>query len=575
MFWKRKPKVGLLPKILGGLLCAVVVVASAVGGSALAMKIADSDSSLMQRVRENPIVAKVLPQNTDENANATEQTQETPSEAAMTEEPMSVDAVTSAPTGPIDYRQNPFVAIVKKSSPAVVNIDVETIITQKVRRINPFGGFDGDPFFEEFFGDAFPFFGGGRKNNGKKGEKKSEPKEEIRKIPRRGKGSGFLINSDGYILTNNHVVEEADTITVTLLDGRSFKAKLVGKDPTFDLAVIKIVPKNNGEKEAVKKLPYLPLGNSDATEVGEFVVAIGNPHGFENTVTSGIVSAKNRTLQDGNINFQGFLQTDAAINPGNSGGPLLNIRGEVVGINTAIVPYAQGLGFAIPVNPARQIMDDLIKHGEVRRGWLGCVVQNLMPALVEAYNIPVKEGSIISNIESGSPAEKAGLKVGDVIVKVGAAKIKNNQDVVFAVRSHLAGEKVPFEIYRDGKKQTVTVTLAEIKDSKTGVTGKSNGKDILSETGEKYGIKVRTNSKEYATSQGLKESNGVVVLSVSGDSELARIGLQPKDVILEINRKKINTVSDFKNNLNAKAKAIGMLISRDGQTLFLSYSSKN
>ena len=569
MFWKKKSKVKLLPKILGGALCAIIVVACAVCGSALAMKIAKGEVPFMQGVVSHPIVAKVLPQNTDPKEQAKEEPkEEAAEESTQVEEPIPVDAVTIAPSEPIDYRQNPFVAIVKKSSPAVVNIDVETIITQKVHRINPFGG---DSFFEEFFGDGFPFFGGRNKKNNKKNDKK-QPKEEVRKIPRRGKGSGFLINSDGYILTNNHVVEEADTITVTLLDGRSFKAKLVGKDPTFDLAVIKIEPKNKDEKEIVKKLPYLPLGNSDTTEVGEFVVAIGNPHGFENTVTSGIVSAKNRTLQDGNINFQGFLQTDAAINPGNSGGPLLNIRGEVIGINTAIVPYAQGLGFAIPVNPAKQIMEDLIKHGEVRRGWLGCVVQNLMPALVEAYNIPVKEGSIISNIEPGSPADKAGLQVGDVIVKVGSAKIKNNQDVVFAVRSHLAGDKVPFEIYRDGKKQTVTVTLTEIKDSKVGKVGKLNGKDGVAETGEKYGISVRKNSKEYAESQGLKEKGGVVVLSVSRDSELARLGLQARDVILEINKKKITSVSDFKNNLNAKAKAIGMLISRDGQTLFLSYS---
>ena len=573
MFWKKKQKVKLLPKIFGGALCAVIVVACAVCGSALAMKIANGEVPFMHSVVNHPIVAKVLPQNTEPKEQAKEEAKEQEAQeeqSVATEEPIAVDAVTVAPSEPIDYRQNPFVAIVKKSSPAVVNIDVETIITQKVRRINPFGD---DSFFEEFFGDGFPFFGGRNKKNDKKNEKK-QPKEEVRKIPRRGKGSGFLINSDGYILTNNHVVDEADTITITLLDGRSFKAKLVGKDPTFDLAVIKIEPKNKDEKEVVKKLPYLPLGNSDTTEVGEFVVAIGNPHGFENTVTSGIVSAKNRTLQDGNINFQGFLQTDAAINPGNSGGPLLNIRGEVIGINTAIVPYAQGLGFAIPVNPAKQIMEDLIKHGEVRRGWLGCVVQNLMPALVEAYNIPVKEGSIISNIEAGSPAEKAGLKVGDVIVKVGSAKIKNNQDVVFAVRSHLAGEKVPFEIYRDGKKQTIIVTLTEIKDSKVGSVSKS-GASGKAETGEKYGITVRTNSKEYAASQGLKEKGGVVVLSISRDSELARLGLQPRDVILEINKKKIASVSDFKNNLNAKAKAIGMLISRDGQTLFLSYSTKD
>jgi len=236
------------------------------------------------------------------------------------------------------YNGNPIVSIVKKSSPAVVNIDTETMVKQRIMG-NPFGR---DPFFEEFFGEDF-FNGGGMQE---------------RVVPQRGKGSGFIVTKDGYILTNNHVVEGADKIKVTLLDGRSFDAKKIGQDPTFDLAVIQI---------KAPDLPVLLLGDSDATEVGEWVVAIGNPLGFENSVTAGVVSAKNRTLQAPGVNFQGFMQTDAAINPGNSGGPLIDLSGRVIGINTAIVPYAQGIGFAVPINMAKQIMDDLIQHGEVRR----------------------------------------------------------------------------------------------------------------------------------------------------------------------------------------------------------------
>ena len=446
------------------------------------------------------------------------------------------------------YTGNPIVKIVKQSSPAVVNIDTETMVKQRVMS-NPFMN---DPFFNEFFGEEF--FGG--RGNG------SQPRERV--IPRRAKGSGFIVNDKGYILTNNHVVEGADKIKVTLRDGRSFDAKKIGQDPTFDLAVIQI---------KAKDLPYLPLGDSDKSEVGEWVVAIGNPLGFENSVTAGVISAKNRTLQAPDISFQGFMQTDAAINPGNSGGPLIDLNGNVVGINTAIVPYAQGIGFAVPINMAKQVMNDLIEHGEVRRGWLGVTVQPLTPSLVEAYKLPVKEGAIIANVQNGSPAEKADLQVGDVIVKIGDKKIDNSQDVVFAVRNKLAGEKVPFEIYRGNDKKKIDVVLAEIEGSKSqkpAKDGKKSSKTNEPLTSTQLGITVELNSVDVANRYNLKETGGVVVTNVDRSSAGGRIGFAPGDVILEVNRVKMDSISAWNKAMTDKTKALGFLVSRKGQTLFIS-----
>ncbi|MCR5335895.1 MAG: Do family serine endopeptidase [Synergistes sp.] len=441
-------------------------------------------------------------------------------------------------------QKNPYVEIVKKSSPAVVNIDVETMVTQQPI-VNPFKG---NPFFEEFFGDDFFGPQGGKP----------------RRVPRRGKGSGFIVSKEGYILTNNHVVEDADKIKVTLLDGRVLDAKKVGQDPTFDIAVIQV---------NAKDLPVLSLGDSNNTQVGEQVVAIGNPHGFENTVTAGIVSAKNRTLQAADVNFQGFLQTDAAINPGNSGGPLIDLDGNVIGINTAIIPYAQGIGFAIPINMAKQIMDDLIKHGEVRRGWLGATVQPLTASLVEAYKIPVKEGSIIADVQKNSPADKYGLQRGDVIVKIGDSVIKNSEDVVFAVRNKLAGDLVPFEIYRDGKKMTVEVKLGDI-DSVKGAgkhsRGRRNGSEGAQEESSRLGITVVKNSESYAEEHDLSETGGVVVTKVEPGSKGQNLGLRRGDVILEVNRIKINSIEDWERATANEKAAIGLLVSRRGQTLFIS-----
>jgi serine protease Do len=441
------------------------------------------------------------------------------------------------------YNGNPIVSIVKKSSPAVVNIDTETMVKQRIMG-NPFGR---DPFFEEFFGEDF-FNGGGMQE---------------RVVPQRGKGSGFIVTKDGYILTNNHVVEGADKIKVTLLDGRSFDAKKIGQDPTFDLAVIQI---------KAPDLPVLLLGDSDATEVGEWVVAIGNPLGFENSVTAGVVSAKNRTLQAPGVNFQGFMQTDAAINPGNSGGPLIDLSGRVIGINTAIVPYAQGIGFAVPINMAKQIMDDLIQHGEVRRGWLGVTVQPLTAALVDSYKIPVKEGSIIANVEPGSPAEKYGLRRGDVIVSIAGKAVKNSQDVVFSVRNKLAGDKVEFEIFRDGKKRTIEVILGEIdkgENQKTGSKPKQEPSSTV-KTSKQMGITAAVIDNEIQKQFKLRSNEGLIVLNVERGSLGARLGLQPGDVILEVNRAKMKTLEDWNRVMGEKNKSLGILMSRDGQTLFIS-----
>ncbi|MBQ9419227.1 MAG: trypsin-like peptidase domain-containing protein, partial [Synergistaceae bacterium] len=265
---------------------------------------------------------------------------------------------------------NPIVPIVKRASVAVVNIDVEK--TAK-RSFSPFP-FDDDPIFKRFFGDAF--------------------KEFNRSVPMKGRGSGFIVSKEGLILTNNHVVDGVDKITVSVLlsDGnkKTYPATIKGNDPAYDLAVIKIEPDED--------LPVLELGDSDALEVGEWVVAIGNPYGFEHSVTAGVISAKNRSIHTQDVNFDDFLQTDAAINPGNSGGPLLDMDGKVIGINTAIIPYAQGLCFAIPVNKAKEIMSDLVSFGHVKRGWLGVSVRNITPEMAKAYKVEGTNGAMVNDV---------------------------------------------------------------------------------------------------------------------------------------------------------------------------------
>jgi serine protease Do len=436
------------------------------------------------------------------------------------------------------YEQNPVARIAKECSPAVVNIDTETMVT---RSPHPFAN---DPFFKEFFGEELDKYN--------------------RTVPMRGKGSGFIVDKRGYILTNNHVAEGADKITVTMLDGRHFEAKLIGRDPTFDLAVIQIKANN---------LPTLPLGDSDATEIGEWVVAIGNPLGFENTVTAGVISGKNRTLQAANINFQGFMQTDASINPGNSGGPLINLRGEVIAINTAIVPYAQGIGFAVPINMAKQVMDDLIEHGEVKRAWLGVMLQTMTPGFADTYNVPGNEGAIVADIVPGSPSEKAGFKRGDVIITVDGKAVKSSQDVVLAIRNKLAGQDAVIELYRDGKKEKITVKLGDIpgKDAESGGGRRSTDDSSSPRQSERIGAKVSEISSELRNRYDLPSSNGLVVLSVERGSIASELGLREGDQILEVNRREVRSIADYERIIGRNPDTVVMLVQREGQTLFFSY----
>jgi Do/DeqQ family serine protease len=330
-----------------------------------------------------------------------------------------VSTVTSSPIS----SNNIIADMVDQAGPAVVRIETTT----KVQSNNL------DPFFRNFFGMDSPFY---------------QPEE------RNALGSGFIINEDGYIVTNNHVIDGADQIQVFVTNfDKPFDAKIIGKDPELDLAVIKI--------DSNKKLPYLTLGDSDSIRVGDWSVAIGNPYGLDHTVTVGVISAKERPQTIGNQHFTNLLQTDTAINPGNSGGPLLNLNGEVIGINTAINAEGQGLGFAVPINPVKEVLDDLIKNGKVARPWVGVYLQDLDADLINYFGIDFKEGAVISQVVNGSPAAKAGLQRGDIIVELDGVKIKDSQHLIEVVGKAKIGEKKKLLIWRQGELKSITVTIGE------------------------------------------------------------------------------------------------------------------
>ena len=430
------------------------------------------------------------------------------------------------------FSGNPVAKIAKELSPAVVNIDVEAMVK---RPAHPFAD---DPLFRQFFGDEFKRFS--------------------QTIPMKGRGSGFIVSKEGHILTNNHVVEGADKITATFSDGSVHDAKVLGKDPTFDVAVLKIEGKDD--------YPFLQLGDSDKTEVGEWVVAIGNPFGLEHTVTVGVLSAKNRSIHAENVNFDGFLQTDAAIHPGNSGGPLLDISGKVVGINTAIVPYAQGIGFAIPVNMAKQVMDDLIKFGRVKRGWLGVYIQPLTKEFAENYGVVEENGAIVSDVMDDSPAAKAGLERGDVILTVGGDKVKNSQDFVSKIRNRLAGDKVSLGVVRNRKNITVDVLLGEMPGNEGVITSGTDGAKML----RGLGIEVTPVTAEIQKTNKLRNTDGLVVTSVENGSVAQRSGLREGDILLEVNGARLADPKDLEKMAPGKGNSTVLLVWREGRTFFVS-----
>ena len=440
-----------------------------------------------------------------------------------------------ASAAPIPTRNvdNPVVRIVREYSPAVVNIDVEAA----ARRRPMNSPFQNDPFFRRFFGEEF-----------------NRPAP-----PARGRGSGFVVSSDGQILTNNHVIDGASRITVTMSDGRTYEATVLGRDSTFDLAVIKI----NSDVE----LTVLELGDSDAIEVGEWVVAIGNPYGFEHTVTVGVISAKNRSVRGRTVSFDGFLQTDAAINPGNSGGPLIDMDGKVIGINTAIIPFAQGIGFAVPVNMAKQIMDDLVTHGRVKRGWLGISYQTLTPDFAEVYEIEVESGIIVVNVFRDSPAERSGLQRGDVIITVNGEQIEDAQWFVNMIRNRAPGDELNMQIVRGGRTIDITAILDEIPEEQGRVVVPTGtGAELL----RRIGVNVSRSTPELRRQFNIDSMAGLVILGVVDGSPAQRMGLREGDVILEINRTRVNEPSDVDGVTRESGRAVILWIERDGRTFFTS-----
>jgi len=430
-----------------------------------------------------------------------------------------------AKTDNIQATPQSFSSLAEKASPAVVNIrTVKTIkgggrVFRHFKR-GPFG--EDDPmrdFFDRFFGEN-------RQHDFKQ----------------RSLGSGFIIDKEGYIVTNNHVVENADKIEVLLKDEKKFDAKIVGRDVNTDLALIKI--------ESGRNLPVLKFGDSDAIKVGQWVVAIGNPFGLEHTITAGIISAKGRVIGSGP--YDDFLQTDASINPGNSGGPLINMKGEVVGINTAIIAGGQGIGFAIPVNLAKGIIDQLKNSGEVTRGWLGVGIQDISDEVAEYYGIEEKIGVLVTEVFPGDPADKVGIKPKDIILSVNGKKVSTARELTGVIADTGVGDAVRIKVLRNGTTKTFKVKIAKREDAK--VSARRTPKEHKDE----LGIRVTELTPELARRFNIKETEGVIVAGVEPGSKAAESGLSVHDIIKEVNHRNITTVNDL-NKAISKTK--------DGETI--------
>jgi serine protease Do len=433
-----------------------------------------------------------------------------------------------------------FSDVVKVISPTVVNIS--TTKTIKKREGSPFSHLFDSPL-EELFA----------------------PFSRQRQWKEQSLGSGVVVSSDGYIITNNHVVEKADEIRVKLLDQRDFDGKIVGSDPKTDLAVIKIAADN---------LPAIKWGNSDDLQVGEFVLAFGNPYSFGHTVTMGIVSAVGRA-NVGIADYEDFIQTDAAINPGNSGGPLVNIKGELIGINTAIFSRTggyQGIGFAVPSNMARSVMTQLIEKGKVTRGWLGVTIQNFTPELAREFGLKKAKGALVTEIHDRSPAARAGLKRGDVILELNGKEVKNVESMRNMVAQSKVGSRISMRVLRDGKTITLVAKVAELP-SRTEPAGLSEREHGPSEDeGSFAGFSVMNLTRNIAKQLDLpKNEKGVVIVKVEPYSAAEDAGLKKGDVIQEINKKKIDDMDDFnrvKRTLGERETLL-LFINRSGSKFFI------
>ena len=434
-----------------------------------------------------------------------------------------------------------FVEVAKKVQPSVVNITTEKTITMK-----PWDKYGEDFFKGSPFEDFFRGFGFSPREKGK----------EYRHKQRSG-GSGVIVDKEGYILTNNHVVEGADKIKIKLNDGREFTATLKGQDSRTDLAVLHI---------KATDLPVATLGDSDKLEVGEWAIAIGSPFGLDHTVTVGVISAKGRSGL-GTGNYEDFIQTDASINPGNSGGPLINIDGEVVGVNAMIIQPGTGIGFAIPINMAKQILSDLIKQGKVVRPWLGISVQDLTSEMAEQFQVKEKEGVVVAQVHQGTGAEKAGLTSGDIIKSVDDKPIKSTNELIKEIQKKKVGQKVKLSVVREGKPTTIEITTTAMPDKPEAMKEK--------ESEEKLGARIQELTPQLAARYRISNEvkRGVVVIGVEEGTPADDMGLQEGDVILEINRKKIETPKDFEKamkDVNLE-KGIMFRLHRRGSSFYHSF----
>jgi serine protease Do len=452
-----------------------------------------------------------------------------------------VDTAFAAPAGKIGGAPASLADLVDKLSPCVVNISTTTIIKGQpghpFGRRMPFPRFYGeDDFFRRFFEHA--------------------PERDFK---RQSLGSGFIISSDGYIFTNNHVVEKATKIRVKLATGKEYDAEVKGNDPSTDIALIKITPDNS--------LPVAKLGNSDKLRIGDWVFAIGNPYGLEHTVTAGIVSAKGRVIGSGP--YDNFIQTDASINPGNSGGPLFNLAGEVIGINTAIVAQAHGIGFAIPVNTAKGILNDLKSKGSVSRGWLGISVQDITDDIAANMKLKNVKGALVGQVFEGDPADKAGIKTGDIITEIAGKKIQNTQELLRIVAALKVGEKAVVNIIREGREKKIDVIIGErIAEKEIARKGK---------IGEHYGMTVQDITPEMAGHFGLSDKSGVIITQVREGGPADDAGLKAQDIILQINKVKISSLDDFLREItkNSQEGTILLLIKRGETTFFVTLKKES
>jgi len=439
---------------------------------------------------------------------------------------------TAAKNAPVRMVPQNFSALADTVSPAVVHIRVEKTVKAGGPDLGPFGKnpFGGGERSPDFFGHRFG----------------PQHRPDFKQP---GLGSGFIIDRDGYIVTNNHVVDGADTINVILKDESEYPAKVIGRDPVTDIALIKIEAKGN--------LPTVSLGSSDNLKVGEWVTAIGSPFGLQYTVTAGIVSAKGRAIGSGP--YDDFIQTDASINPGNSGGPLINMKGEVVGINTMIIAGGQGIGFAIPIDMAKGIVKQLKTSGEVTRGWLGVTIQDLKGDLAEYYGLKGKSGVLVASVVPGDPADKAGIKPKDVITDVNGQAVNTSRDLTSLAANLGVGENARVTILRNGKSRTL-----EVQIGKRPLTMASVSENGQQEKKGEYGFSVTDVTPELARRYNLESTAGVMVVGVEPQSKADAAGIQQGDLIIEINHQNVASVKDFKSMIDQhkKADGINLLVKR-------------